>query len=69
MSGVVQRSGPILPPIISLHHPESMDIWAIYRAYDRRFLPTQLINEPISWLEDMLKLDSLYDALTRNDDG
>jgi hypothetical protein len=35
----------------------------LYRAFDRRFLPSQLLQENESWLADMLALDSAMEAL------
>jgi hypothetical protein len=64
MSEIAQNNdGPSLPPVISLSTPEAFDIWVIYRALDRRFLPSEIINEPSALLSDMLQLDSLYEAL------
>lgn len=63
MTSVVTQREADLPPIITLNHPEAFDVWAIYRALDRRFLPSQIINEPVDWITDMLTLDNLYEAL------
>lgn len=52
-----------LPAVVNLHHPEAWDVWILYRAFDRRFLPSQIMAEPKSWLDDMLELDSLYNAM------
>jgi hypothetical protein len=49
--------------VISLIHPEAFDVWTLYRAFDRRFLPSQLLAEPESWLSDMLALDSALEAI------
>jgi hypothetical protein len=67
---VSQSGKPPLPPIIVLHHPEAFDVWTLYRAFDRQFLPSQLLIEPESWLADMLALDSAFEALKpENDNG
>lgn len=52
-----------LPGAVILNHPEAFEIWALYRAFGRRFLPSQLLNEPAAWLDDMLALDNLCEAL------
>lgn len=67
MTAVVTQREADLPPVITLHHPEAFDVWAIYRALDRRFLPSQIIAEPVSWIDDMLMLDGLYEALKPKD--
>jgi len=63
MNGIHASTGAELPPVVCLHHPEAKQIWAIYRAFDRRFLPSQILAEDVQWLDDMLTLDNLYDAL------
>lgn len=52
-----------LPGAVVLNHPEAFEIWTLYRAFGRRFLPSQLLNEPASWLDDMLALENLFEAL------
>jgi hypothetical protein len=64
MSLIAQHTGaPELPPVVTLHHPEAFDVWAIYRAFDRRFLPSQILEESSAWIDDMLALDGLFEAL------
>lgn len=36
------------------------EVWTIYRALDRKFLPSQIMAEPMKPLSAMLELDSLY---------
>jgi hypothetical protein len=57
-----------LPPVIVLNHPESFHVWTLYRAFDRRFLPSQLLQENESWLSDMLALDAALEALQPDED-
>jgi len=35
----------------------------IWRALDRRFLPSQIMNEPEALLVDMITLDGAYQAV------
>jgi hypothetical protein len=60
---VVQQSGTQLPPVITLNHPSAYDVWVIWRALDRRFLPSQILDEPEDLLTDMITLDSVYNAI------
>jgi len=52
-----------LPAVISLNNQDAFEIWTLYRAFDRRFLPSQLLAEPEAWLSDMLTLDSALEAI------
>jgi len=56
-------TGGGLPGIIELRNPEAYEIWVLWRALDRRFLPSQIMAEPQSWLDDMLTLDGIYETL------
>ena len=67
MNKVFSGTGPELPPLIVLQNPEAFEIWTIYRAFERRFLPYQILQEKASWLDDMLALDNLYEALKPED--
>jgi hypothetical protein len=60
---MINGGGGTLPGIIQLHNPEAYEIWTLWRALDRRFLPSQIMAEPQSWLDDMLTLDGIYETL------
>jgi len=63
MTPLARAKRPNLPPRVVLNHPEAFEIWELYRAFDRRFLPSQLLQEPDSWLSDMLTLDHLFESM------
>lgn len=69
MSEIVAGGDNSLPAMINLHHPEAFDVWILYRAFDRQFLPSQIMAEPIDWIDDMLELDALYSAMKEKSDG
>ena len=54
-----------------LNDPNAYDIWTLWRATDRRFLPSQIMAEPEALLSDMITLDSVYEAIKEaaKDDG
>jgi hypothetical protein len=61
LSRLVSAGPPGLPELIQLNHPlVAYDIWALWVATDRKFLPSQLLQEPVGLLDDMLLLDSVY---------
>lgn len=69
MTGIARAdNSATLPPVVALNYPESFDVWVLWRALDRRFLPSQIIAEPVAMLEDMLTLDGLYEALKPKED-
>jgi hypothetical protein len=55
--------GTPLPPVITLNHPQAYDVWVLWRATDRRFLPSQLLQENDALLMDMITLDGAYEAV------
>lgn len=63
ISEVVKAEKSEIPSVIALSKPYSYDIWVLWRATDRRFLPSQLMQEDESLLSDMLLLDSAYEAI------
>ena len=60
---MMNGGGAGLPPIIHMNDPQAYDIWVLWRATDRRFLPSQLLNEPAALLQDMLTLDGIYERM------
>jgi hypothetical protein len=52
-----------LPAEIHLNNDNAYDVWVIYRALERRFLPSQIMNESESLLMDMVTLDSAFEAI------
>lgn len=54
-----------LPETIVLNHPRAYDVWVLWQALDRKFLPSQILDEPEDLLTDMLTLDSLYNVMER----
>lgn len=40
-------------------------LWTLWRATDRRFLPSQLLNEPERPLHVMIELDGVYSLIER----
>jgi hypothetical protein len=61
---LVQSEGAQLPPVIALNRPDiAYDIWALWMATGRRFLPSQLMEEPEDLLSDMITLDGAYQAI------
>lgn len=52
-----------MPPVIVLNNPEAYDIWILYRALNRRFLPSQILEEREDLLTDIITLDSAYEAI------
>lgn len=70
MTEMVGAGNPPLPPVIRLSDPDrSYDIWTLWRATDRRFLPSQLMNEPEGLLMDMLTLDGIYEKIKEAANG
>jgi len=64
LTDLVQSEGAELPPVIALNRPEiAYDIWAIWMATGRRFLPSQIMDEPEDLLSDMITLDGVYQAM------
>lgn len=50
--------------MIALNCPDyAYDIWALWVATGRRFLPSQLMNEREDMLADVITLDGVYEAL------
>lgn len=52
-----------LPATIILNDEANYDLWVLWVATGRRFLPSQLLDEPESVLSDMITLDSVYNAV------
>lgn len=53
-----------MPELIVLNNPAvAYDVWVLWRATDRKFLPSQLLQEPIGLLDDMLLLDGVYEVI------
>lgn len=67
---MINGGDDVLPPIINLRNPAiAYDVWVLWRATERRFLPSQLLAEPIGLLDDMLYLDGIYEMLKARRDG
>lgn len=63
-------SNQTLLPVIRLNYPEiAYDLWVLWRACDRRFLPSEIMQEPIKLLDDMLQLDGIYQNVKGLADG
>jgi len=58
-----------LPAEIVLNDESSYDVWAVWVATGRRFLPSQILSEPEALLTDIVTLDSLYHAIKERADG
>ena len=69
LSDLVQSGGAELPPIINLYNDEAYDIWVLWQATGKRFLPSQLLNEPESLMADILQLDSVFETMKEKYDG
>jgi hypothetical protein len=41
----------------------TLDVWRLWRATDRRFLPSQLRAEPALLLRNVLMIDAMYRRL------
>jgi len=57
-----------LPDVLNLTRDDLdfyWDIWTLWRATDRKFLPSQLMNEPERPLRVMLELDGAYSLIER----
>jgi len=54
---------PMLHPISLERFREIKDIWLQWRALDRKFLPTELRKQPDTLLNDVLYIDSVFDAM------
>jgi hypothetical protein len=42
---------------------EVKDVWLQWRALERKFLPTELRKQPDTLLNDILYIDSVFDAM------
>jgi hypothetical protein len=40
-------------------------VWVRWVALGRRFLPSQIMDEPLNMLDDIIQIDNLYKALTK----
>jgi len=69
MSEIVQQDDNELPPVIELNHPLAYDVWVLWRATDRKFLPSQIMEENEALLNDMITLDSVYEAIRKKHDA
>ncbi len=63
MREIVTAESNELPPVIAVSDISSYDLWVLWRATDRKFLPSQLMKEDESLLSDMIALDSAYEAI------
>lgn len=62
--------GSGLPPVIRLNDPDNAyDLWAVWHGLEKRFLPSQLINEPEADLEDVMTIESVYQAIKESRDN
>jgi len=52
-----------LPHELTLSAPYSWDLWVLWRSTDRRFLPSQLMQEDYNLLSDMIQLDSVFEKM------
>lgn len=63
MREIVTAESNELPQVIAVSDISSYDLWVLWRATDRKFLPSQLMKEDESLLSDMIALDSAYEAI------
>jgi hypothetical protein len=58
------NEGGGIPAPPNLNNPALVyDVWVLWMATGRRFLPSQLLAEPTALLDDVLQLDGLYNSL------
>lgn len=58
-----------LPAEIRLNDPDhAYDLWAMWHGLEKRFLPSQLKNEPEADLEDVMIIESAYQAIKQAHD-
>jgi len=59
-----------LPPIIHLNNPElAFDIWVMWRADERRHLPSEYLSEPTLLFDDVMQIENIYNALDPKDEA
>ena len=64
ITDLIQKDGSELPAVIALNCPDiAYDVWALWVATGRRFLPSQLLEEREDLLSDVITLDGVYEAL------
>jgi len=62
--------GNNIPAPPTLNNPVlAYDVWVLWMATGRRFLPSQLLAEPTALLDDVLQLDGLYNSLKELQDA
>lgn len=69
MTEMIMAGDGSLPPVIELYDTRSYDVWTLWVATDRKFLPSQLMDEPEAILSDILTLDNIFEHIrkTAND--
>jgi hypothetical protein len=54
---------PMLHPISLERFHEIKDTWVLWRSLDRNFLPTEIRKQPDTLLNDILYIDSVFEAM------
>jgi hypothetical protein len=54
---------PMLHPISLERFYEIKDTWVLWRSLDRNFLPTEIRKQPDTLLNDILYIDSVFEAM------
>jgi hypothetical protein len=53
-----------LPRVIRLHYPElSLRVWSMWRADEKRHLPSAYLKEPPLLFDDVMQLENAFTAL------
>jgi hypothetical protein len=56
--------GTNLPAEIRLNDPEgAYDLWVLWHSLEKRFLPSQLKDEPEADLQDVMTIEAAYQAV------
>jgi hypothetical protein len=59
-----------MPSVIHLNNPEiAFDIWVMWRADDRRHLPSEYLTEPTALFDDVMQIENIYNALKGTTNG
>jgi hypothetical protein len=59
-----------MPPVIHLNNPEvAYDVWVMWRADDRRHLPSEYLQEPTLLFDDVMQIENIYNALRKSTNG
>lgn len=63
-----QENEDSLPDTIDLTEEEAkkyVDLWLWWRATDKRFLPSQLVDEPNRPMANILQIDNYFERIVR----